>query len=241
MDGSRLTDLAEQAQVTKQTASLLVAALEREGLVERVPDPADGRARLIQLTSRGQIASGRAREVVMGVEGVWREHLGPELSAALYVALNKLREIADGTSDHSLRSSNGRGPRGCASLEMARARATIRDLHGEKLALLAGRQDRVAAGTERPPRATAQLDHPASSLPAGTPAASTAADRECDAVLVVSAWQREAARARGTFRVDHPNLRCLPLVMAREHHCSIRILQCHPEAYRTGHDQGPSW
>ena len=42
-DGSRPTDLAEQAQVTKQTASLLVTALEREGLVERVPDPADGR------------------------------------------------------------------------------------------------------------------------------------------------------------------------------------------------------
>ena len=41
-DGSRLTDLAEQAQVTKQTASLLVAALEREGLVERMADPADG-------------------------------------------------------------------------------------------------------------------------------------------------------------------------------------------------------
>jgi len=95
VDGSRLTDLAEQAQVTKQTASLLVAALEREGLVERVPDPADGRARLIQLTSKGQIASGRAREVVMGVEDVWREHLGPELSAALYVALTKLRDIAD--------------------------------------------------------------------------------------------------------------------------------------------------
>ena len=52
-DGSRLTDLAEQAQVTKQTASLLVAALEREGLVERVPDPADGRARLIRLTPGG--------------------------------------------------------------------------------------------------------------------------------------------------------------------------------------------
>ena len=95
VDGSRLTDLAEQAQVTKQTASLLVAALEREGLVERVPDPADGRARLIQLTSKGLIASGRAREVVMGVEDVWREHLGPELSAALLEALTKLRDIAD--------------------------------------------------------------------------------------------------------------------------------------------------
>ncbi len=56
-DGSRLTDLAEQAQVTKQTASLLIAALEREGLVERVPDPADGRARLIRLAPKGLAAS----------------------------------------------------------------------------------------------------------------------------------------------------------------------------------------
>jgi DNA-binding MarR family transcriptional regulator len=94
-DGSRLTDLAEQAQVTKQTASLLIAALEREGLVERVPDPADGRARLIRLTSRGRVASTRAREVVLSVEDDWRAHLGPELAASLREALVKLREIAD--------------------------------------------------------------------------------------------------------------------------------------------------
>ena len=94
-DGSRLTNLAEQAQVTKQTASLLIASLEREGLVERVPDPADGRARLIRLTSRGRIASERAREVVMNVENAWQAHLGPELSAALLEALTKLRDIAD--------------------------------------------------------------------------------------------------------------------------------------------------
>ena len=43
-EGSRLTDLADRAQVTKQTASLLVAALEREGLVERVPDRRTGPA-----------------------------------------------------------------------------------------------------------------------------------------------------------------------------------------------------
>jgi DNA-binding MarR family transcriptional regulator len=94
-DGSRLTDLAEQAQVTKQTASLLVAALEREGLVERVPDPADGRARLIQLTQLGLTASMRARETVLSVEQAWREHLGPELSASLLEALTKLREFTD--------------------------------------------------------------------------------------------------------------------------------------------------
>jgi DNA-binding MarR family transcriptional regulator len=93
--GSRLTDLAEQAQVTKQTASLLVAALENEGLVERVPDPADGRARLIRFTPKGQAAADRAREVVMRVEQNWNEHLGPELATALRQALTKLRALTD--------------------------------------------------------------------------------------------------------------------------------------------------
>jgi DNA-binding MarR family transcriptional regulator len=94
-NGSRLTDLAEQAQVTKQTASLLVAALAREGLVEQVPDPADGRARLIRFTEKGQTASNRAREVVIGVEQEWMNHLGPELGPCLRDALTKLRDIAD--------------------------------------------------------------------------------------------------------------------------------------------------
>lgn len=93
--GSRLTDLAESAQVTKQTASLLVAALEREGLVERVPDPGDGRARLIRFTDRGRAASQRAMEVVMGVEREWTEHLGPELAGQLREGLLRLREITD--------------------------------------------------------------------------------------------------------------------------------------------------
>src|SRR3954454_3914345 len=51
--GSRLTDLAAQAQVTKQTAGELVDQLEKRGYVERVPDPRDGRARLVRLARRG--------------------------------------------------------------------------------------------------------------------------------------------------------------------------------------------
>ncbi|NGN95002.1 MarR family transcriptional regulator [Nocardioides sp. KC13] len=94
-DGSRLVDLAEQAQVTKQTASILVAALEREGLVERVPDPTDGRARLIRFTAAGQAAADHAREVVMGVEEEWNEHLGPDLATSLREALTSLRELVD--------------------------------------------------------------------------------------------------------------------------------------------------
>ncbi|MFZ1374839.1 MarR family winged helix-turn-helix transcriptional regulator [Nostocoides sp.] len=94
-DGTRLTELADRAGVTKQTASLLVAALEREGLVERVPDPEDGRARLIRLSTRGREAAQRAMEVVIGVEGEWTAHLGPELTERLREALVRLREVTD--------------------------------------------------------------------------------------------------------------------------------------------------
>lgn len=94
-DGTRLTELADRAGVTKQTASLLVAALEREGLVERVPDPEDGRARLIRLSARGREAAQRAMEVVIGVESEWTAHLGPELTERLREALVRLCEVTD--------------------------------------------------------------------------------------------------------------------------------------------------
>ena len=54
--GTRLTALAEQAQVTKQTAGFLVDQLERAGYVERVPDPSDARARLVRVAARGRRA-----------------------------------------------------------------------------------------------------------------------------------------------------------------------------------------
>jgi DNA-binding MarR family transcriptional regulator len=94
-DGSRLTDLAAQAQVTKQTAGFLVDQLERAGYVERVPDPRDGRARLIRLARRGHEAAAVAAPVEAAVEAEWTAHLGAESMAALRAALVRLREITD--------------------------------------------------------------------------------------------------------------------------------------------------
>lgn len=51
-DGTRLTELAEQAQITKQTAGFLVDQLEKAGYVTREPDPSDRRARLVCLAER---------------------------------------------------------------------------------------------------------------------------------------------------------------------------------------------
>jgi DNA-binding MarR family transcriptional regulator len=93
--GTRLTDLAEQALVTKQTAGHLVDQLERAGYVRRSPDPTDGRARLIQMAERGQEVVALARKVESEVEAEWTAHLGQEAAAQLRAALERLREITD--------------------------------------------------------------------------------------------------------------------------------------------------
>ncbi len=54
LEGSRITALAESMQVSKQAVSQVVEELEQMGVVRRVPDPADGRAKLVKLTKKGQ-------------------------------------------------------------------------------------------------------------------------------------------------------------------------------------------
>jgi DNA-binding MarR family transcriptional regulator len=94
-DGTRLTELAEQAQVTKQTAGFLVDQLERAKYVERVPDPSDGRARLVRVAPRGAQAVTLANKVVEEIEAEWTVHLGARRMAQLRQTLTRLREITD--------------------------------------------------------------------------------------------------------------------------------------------------
>jgi DNA-binding MarR family transcriptional regulator len=94
-DGTRLGELAEQAQVTKQTAGFLVDQLEQAGYVERTPDPVDARARLVRIAERGRAAGVVAAAVVAEVEGEWAAHLGARRMTQLREALDMLREITD--------------------------------------------------------------------------------------------------------------------------------------------------
>ena len=94
-DGTRLTELAAAAQVTKQTAGFLVDQLERAGYVERVPDPRDARARLVRLAPRGLEVQELAREVEAEIRAEWEAHLGAEDYAHLEATMARLREITD--------------------------------------------------------------------------------------------------------------------------------------------------
>lgn len=91
--GSRLTQLAAAAQVTKQTAGVLVDQLEQAGYVTRVPDPADARARLIRRTDRADGAIPVGARVVDDVESAWAAHIGADRMAQLRDALTRLGEI----------------------------------------------------------------------------------------------------------------------------------------------------
>ena len=88
--GSRLTELAELALMTKQSMGYLVDYLERQGYVERVPDPTDGRARLIRLTGRGAEVMRTARQIVRGIEAEWAGLLGQHRMDQLRETLHDL-------------------------------------------------------------------------------------------------------------------------------------------------------
>jgi DNA-binding MarR family transcriptional regulator len=93
--GTRVSELAEQAKVTKQTAGFLVDQLERAGYVRREPDPTDARARLVVIAERGLAAVEVARRTEIEVQAEWTRHLGRRATAQLHESLSRLREITD--------------------------------------------------------------------------------------------------------------------------------------------------
>jgi DNA-binding MarR family transcriptional regulator len=84
--GTRVSVLAQRAQITKQSMAELVADLERHGYVERVPDPAGRRAKLVRATARGRQVYALAREFVAELEQRSTERLGEE-------KMRRLREL----------------------------------------------------------------------------------------------------------------------------------------------------
>lgn len=78
--------LAERAAVEQPTMAATLSRMERDGLVERRPDPADGRSQLIALTPEAMAKVARVREAVVAVNGVALDGLD-ETERALYMSL----------------------------------------------------------------------------------------------------------------------------------------------------------
>jgi DNA-binding MarR family transcriptional regulator len=89
-EGMRLTELAVLAGMTKQSVGEVVDDLAARGYVERFPDPADRRAKLIRLTERGKEAQGIGFGLFSAIEKRWGERYGTERIAQLRQLLEEI-------------------------------------------------------------------------------------------------------------------------------------------------------
>ena len=89
-EGSRVTELAEQAGMAKQSMGYLIEYLEEHGYVERVKDPTDGRAQLVRRTSRGWQVNRAAAQVVAEIQQEWTQLLGEQHMKHLLSLLSDL-------------------------------------------------------------------------------------------------------------------------------------------------------
>ena len=94
--GTRLTELAQRARVTKQAMMLVVDDLEVRGYVRRAADPSDARAKVVKLTARGRSAATECRRAIQAVETRAKRQLGDRRYEALRDALAELASADEG-------------------------------------------------------------------------------------------------------------------------------------------------
>ena len=74
--GSRITELAAKARITKQSMSVLVAQLENGGYVKKILDSNDKRAWLLVLTAKGKKVKSAGQQINYAFEEGWKRKLG---------------------------------------------------------------------------------------------------------------------------------------------------------------------
>ncbi len=91
-DGRRPTEIAADAQISKQRVNDLLRELERSRYLKLEPDPSDRRARIVRLTRRGK----RLHEVAVrehaATEAEWKRAIGERRYQQVRAGLAELVE-----------------------------------------------------------------------------------------------------------------------------------------------------
>jgi DNA-binding MarR family transcriptional regulator len=93
--GTRLSELAQRASITKQAMMQLVDDLQEKGCVRRVPDAQDARAKTVRLTAKGLRLRASARKSVQAVDSRIRRRLGGRRYEGLRAALAEVSEAEE--------------------------------------------------------------------------------------------------------------------------------------------------
>ena len=100
-DGVRSSVLAERLGVTRQAAGQLVNELESHGYLERLPDPTDGRAKLVRMTDRGLAAWATGLEALAALQRDLADELGSTTLSSLNTHGAALLDALERRAEHS--------------------------------------------------------------------------------------------------------------------------------------------
>ncbi|MDX8463151.1 MarR family winged helix-turn-helix transcriptional regulator [Mesorhizobium humile] len=99
-NGTRQSALIERAAISKQAVQQLLDGLEAEGVLERLPDPRDGRGKLVRYTRKGLDALRDGDHIKLEIERGYIDRIGERRFAALMDALRSLdAEQGDASGD----------------------------------------------------------------------------------------------------------------------------------------------
>ena len=91
----RMSDIANRLILSRGGTTKVIDRLETMGYVERLPDPDDRRATVVDITDAGRDAMGRARAVIdEGLKATWAEHVTDEEAAVIVDVMDRV------VSDH---------------------------------------------------------------------------------------------------------------------------------------------
>jgi DNA-binding MarR family transcriptional regulator len=93
--GTRLSDLAQRAGITKQAMMQIVDDLQEKGCVRRIPDTEDARAKMVRLTAKGLRLRSSSRMSIQAVESRVRRRLGTRRYEGLRAALSEVSEAEE--------------------------------------------------------------------------------------------------------------------------------------------------
>ena len=107
-NGTRQSALIDRMAISKQAVQQLLDGLEAEGVVERLPDPQDGRGRLVCYTQKGLAALRDGDRIKSAIERCYISRLGAARFEALMDALRALDERQPDSKHEEADSSHER-------------------------------------------------------------------------------------------------------------------------------------
>ena len=105
-DGLRPSEIATRNQLSRQAINDLLSDLEKKGYLERIPDPTDGRARIVRLTERGWDLTQVISDMSFASEREWAQVIGESRYEEFRSALFELVAHASPVEEATLRKQS---------------------------------------------------------------------------------------------------------------------------------------